>query len=190
MIAQPPTAASGSPTSMGLETVTSILDAFRKIPEGEAVLRLAKRLGITTDAETVPAQKFRTRYSNLSDDQLSDLMAQVSARGAALADLVGLVGSMQIRMKARAKAVRAAARTAARDNWAEENPEAKKLTATELNDLVEQDPLVLEHETQQSVVEMLYGMLQGTKEGHLLMRDGISREIALRTSKMKNRLGY
>lgn len=183
-----PTEVSGS---LRLDTVDSLQSAFRRIPDGPAILRLASRLGLITDPNEVPASKFPTQYSSLTDPQLSDASARVIARAAALSEMTGMLGAVQMRMKARSKSIRAAARMRARAQWALDHPESRKApTVSELADMVEADQQVIDLDNQAALVDMLAGMLSGAKDAHLLLKEGLSREVTLRSAQLNAKVRF
>lgn len=171
-----------------LSTVTSLREAFRRLPEGPAILRLADRLGVTSEEGTIAKVPFKTAVSNLSDGALSDYMQHITARAAAMTEIAGVLAALQSRLKMRAKSTRAKARGRALAAWKAENPDAK--TAPKVADvaaLVELDEAVLDIENQITLVDMFAGMVAGAKEGHLMVKESLSREITLRSARLQAR---
>ena len=68
------------------------------------------------------------------------------------------------------------------------NSEDSKLSQSQLNDLAEEDPAVLDIVEQQEIIAIMYAQAIAAKEVTLQYLNTISREISFRDSQMKARV--
>jgi hypothetical protein len=175
-------------TAANLDDLTSTRRALARIPGGAEAVRLMGRLGLwTSAAHDRPGERkpFPTRYSTLGPDELSDLSARVTSEAGRVAELVGILTGLDAQLRIRGKAARAAARSRVRRGWPED---VKAPTKTELDDLAEEDPAVMECDEHTALLAVIIASAKGAAEANQMYRESISREITLRTAQMNSRL--
>lgn len=171
-----------------LTGIAGLRAALARLPGGVEAVRLMGRLGLwTTAAHNNPGERqpFPTRYSNLGPDELSDLAARVTSEGGRLLELVGILNGLDTQLKIRGRAARAAARGRVRRAWPADK---KPPTKSELDDLAEEDPAVVQSDEHVALLAVLLSQAKAVAEANMLYKEGISREITYRTSQMQARL--
>lgn len=183
-----------SAQDLNLNGVRSLTQALDRTENGTAAAALADRLGLWTrtlhqSPETRAA--FKSKFSDLGPNELSDLNATWIAEAGRVVELVGLLSGLQDQLKVRAKSARASARAKARRDLAaaaDGDTKRKAPTVAELNDMAEEDSAVKDIDDQLAFVALLLASAQAAKEATYMYRDAISREITFRCEQMKARL--
>lgn len=146
------------------------------------------RLGLwSTEAHKNPQtpKTFPRAFSQLSAEQLSDLNARIISEAGRIMELVGLLGGLEAQLKIKVKAVRASARSRIRKGW---DVDLKAPTKSEIDDLAEDDPSVIEIEEQMGLLQLLMSQSHATRDAHQMYREGVSREITYRGAQMQSRM--
>lgn len=171
-----------------LSNITTLKAALSRVPNGAEAVRLMQRLGLwTTAAHAEPGERkpFPKNISKLGPDEISDLQSLVVSDAGRVYELIGILNGLDAQLKIRGKQVRAAARSRVRADW----PEGTKApTKSEVDDLAEEDPAVIEHEEQVSVLALLMAHVNATRESMVMYKEAVSREITWRGTQMQARL--
>lgn len=168
--------------------VGALKGALERVPGGTEAVRLMAKLGLwTNDAHRAPAERkpFPTKFSQLGPNELSDLSARVISEAGRVMELSGILTGLEAQLKIKARAVRAAARSNARRNWPEDS---KAPTKTELDDLAEEDPAVVEVDEQLALLGLLLAQVNAVREANSLYKEGVSREITYRAAQLNARM--
>ena len=175
-------------TTENIGSVTALRQALERIPEGAEVVRMFAKLGLwTSEAHRGASERkmFPTEFSKLGAPELSDLSARVVSEAGRVAELVGLLSGLEARVKLRSKSARASSRSRSRRDWPEEQ---KAPTRSELDDLSEEDPAVVELEEQLGLLQLLSAQAQAVREANMMYKDAVSREITYRAAQMQARI--
>ena len=178
---------------LNLNDIRSLTEALARIPNGKEAAALAERLHVWTSPvhrEHAPLASFVLTFSNLTPEGLSDLNARTVAEASRAFELVGLLSGLESHLKMTAKSTRgrsrarllreAAAPKASTDGEAPKAEKVKAPTGTELADLVEEDPIVIEIDHLLSYIQIILSAAGAYKEALLMQKEAISREITYR----------
>ncbi len=169
-----------------MNDLQNVEQVLARTPTGSEIYGLAKRLGLIGDGKTtVERRKFNPNLSKMGPPALSDEQGWWTSEFGRIAELHGLLTGQQKVLSLDSKKTRAAARSRLRKKAVEAEV---KMTATELNDLAEDDPAVRDSDERAVIVEMLITVTSTAKEVTERFLNTISREISFRGSQMQARI--
>ncbi len=171
--------------TLNLDDLQNVEQVLGRTPFGSEILRLAVRLGLIGSPDVVKRRPFNTNISRLDPPKLSDEQSWWTSEFGRYADLHGLLIGQQKILSLDSKKTLAAARSRLRKK-AQEN--GTKMTATEVNDLAEDDPAVRDADERAVVVEMLLALTSTAKEVTGQYLNTISREISFRSAQIQARI--
>lgn len=190
--------------NLSLSGMRSLPGMLEKLPHGIDARNLAAKLGVwtpglhpTAAAEQRPLTP--AKWSEMSDATLSDWNGYWNSEVHRTTELLGLIDGQKDMLTLQSKATRAAARSRVRreqerkEEEAARNadaPKAPKLTATQVNDLSEEDPAVIEIDQQLAMLAVIVASVKAYKEAAVTMTAGLSREISFRQAQMSSQLRH
>lgn len=192
--------------TMNLGDLKNLSAVLARTPNGAEVSALAERLGLLTAGSlgrVRERRRFIVNVSELDAAALSNEQAYWAGEFGRIVELVGLLQGQEKYLALRAKQVRSQARGRVRrlnenvevEEGGDETTATKKsgakvvkMTATQVNDLAENDPAVMDVENQSSLVVVLAASALAAKEATAMYLSTLSREISFRCSQMDNKL--
>lgn len=175
-----------SADDLNLSGIKSLDEALKRTKTGTQSVTLAVKLGLWTQEahkNTARRNPFPSKLSELEPSSLSDLYSYWTHEFGRISELCGIINGQDQLLKIQLKSVMARTRAKIRRN-SEEN----KLTQSQLNDLAEEDPSVLDIVEQQEIIAIMHAQAVAAKEVTLQYLNTISREISFRDSQMKARV--
>jgi hypothetical protein len=173
---------------LNLSGIKNLAAALARTKNGTAAVDLVNRLGLWTQSAHERKNvrvEFPSKISEFTPSQLSDLYSTWTAEFGRVLELCGIVSGQEALLRIQLKAAQASTRARLRRNVA---PEAKQPATGTLNDMVDEDPSVLDLIEQHSLIVVLGSHLSATKEATSQYLASISREISFRDSQMKARV--
>lgn len=173
---------------LNLSGIKNLSQVLSRTKNGAAAVDLMNNLGLWTqaahDRKNVRGE-FPQKISDLTPSQLSDLYSKWTADFGRIVELCGIISGQENLLRIQSKSAQAATRARIRRGV---TGEAKQPTSAALNDMVDEDPAVLDLLEQHSLVVVLSAHLVATKEATSQYLASISREISFRDSQMKARV--
>ena len=173
---------------LNLSGVKTLEQAMARTKNGPAAIELARRMGLWTEsahAQNRTRASFPPALSDLTPAQLSDLNATWTGEFGRILEVYGAVEAQIALTKLQIKRAQASAR--ARAARAQE-PGAKAMTQSALNDLAEEDAGVIDLQDQLGLLMVLESHVSAAKEATDRYLASISREISFRDAQMKARI--
>ena len=171
---------------LNLSGIKSLDEALKRTKTGLQSVSLADKLGLWTQEvhkNTTRRVAFPSKLSELEPSSLSDLYSYWTHEFGRLSELCGIINGQEQLLKIQLKSTMARTRAKIR-----RNSEDSKLSQSQLNDLAEEDPAVLDIVEQQEIIAIMYAQAIAAKEVTLQYLNTISREISFRDSQMKARV--
>lgn len=172
----------GTSTIGDLSTLSQVL---ARTPNGSELVKLAEHLGLITEG-TIGTKNsrraFKTNVSGLSEQALSDEQGWWTGEMGRLVEMVGILQGQEKVLTLESKSARAKARGRVR---AKAKSDGEKMTAGQVSDDAEEDPLVLETDEKAELILLLLASAQAAKEATAVYLASISREITFRCSRMQ-----
>lgn len=175
----------------------NIGSALTKLNNGEVLIELAKKSGLWTSEvhnQVWERPRFKQNLGDLVPAALSNEFALWTSEFGRLCELLGHLTAHRDTLKISAKTARATARSRIRKDAtalpqdADTAPKpVKPKTASEINDLAEEDPGVLDSDKALNIIEMLISIVAASKEATQMYLSTISRELAFRETQAKQR---
>lgn len=173
---------------LNLTGVKTLNQALARTRNGVAAVELATRLGLWTEtlhSRREGRREFPGKLSDLTPGELTDLYSTWTSELGRLMELCGAITGQEALLKIQLKSAIAAARGRIRRNNAEEG---KTLTQKGLEELVEEDPSVLDLVEQTGLLSLLGAHANAAREATGQYLNTISREISFRDAQMKARI--
>lgn len=187
-----------SVTSVDLSGVGSLTTLLQRLPQGRAAQELAKRLGLwspqlhSSSAQHHASRAFPSRFTNLSDGELSDLNAYWNSEVFRATEVLGLVEGQRdmvaMEMKALEAKVRADLRRRAVQEARVDGKPGKAPTVSQLNDDMAGDARLATNQETLALLAVVLGSAKAYKEACLAACAAVSREISFRQAQMGARL--
>lgn len=172
-----------------LSDLRSAHQLLQRTPLGETVAELAERVGLMTDGvHRTPAtrRKFHTNISKLSPPQLSDEQSYWASEYGRIVELIGVLQGQEKYLALKSKAARAQAR--ARLRRGTEDAQVGKLTASQVADAAEEDPVVCDLDERIALLAVFLASALAAKDATTMYLQSLSREITFRCAQMDARL--
>lgn len=172
--------------TLNLHKVKSLQQALERTPTGEAAVEIAKALGIwTTASHATPKERrpFKVDLADATPSKLTELMAAWSGEFGRIIELCGVLNGQEAALKIEMKIAQAKARSRIRKERSDN--EEKPLTVSEIKDLADEDPSVVELYQRELFLVMIAASAQAAKEATQQYLNTISREIAYRDAQMR-----
>lgn len=173
---------------LNLSGIKNLAQVLTRTKNGTAAVELMNNLGLWTqnahERKNVRAE-FPSKISDLAPSQLSDLYSKWTADFGRIVELCGIITGQEALLRIQLKSAQAATRARMRRGVPSET---KHPTSAALNDMVDEDPTVLDLLEQHSLIVVLGAHLGATKEATSQYLASISREISFRDSQMKARV--
>lgn len=173
---------------LNLSGIKNLAQVLARTKNGAAAVELMNNLGLWTQSaherKNIRAE-FPSKISDFTPSQLSDLYSKWTADFGRIVELCGIIAGQEALLRIQLKSAQASTRARIRRGIPSET---KQPTSAVLNDMVDEDPSVLDLLEQHSLVVVLGAHLTATKEATGQYLASISREISFRDSQMKARV--
>lgn len=174
---------------LNLADLRSTHQVLERTPLGESIMELAERIGLVTEGVHrvgTTRRKFQANVSRLSAPQLSDEQSHWVSEYGRIAELIGVLQGQEKYLGLKSKTARAQARARIRrDAEALEN---SKITAGQVSDSAEDDPVVRDTDERAALVGVLLASAMAAKDATTMYLQALSREITFRCAQMDSRL--
>ena len=177
-----------SAEDLDLSGVKSINQLFARTKNGSAAIELATKLGIwTSSVHLSPTERpaFVKELSGLTPAQLSDAYGRWTAEFGRILELSGAIAGQEAILKIQIKSALASVRSRIRK---EAPATAKPYTATQLADLADEDPAIIDLYEQSALLAVTSAHISASKEATAQYIASLSREIAWRDAQIKGKL--
>lgn len=186
---------------LDLNGISNLTGLLRRLPLGEETRALLQRIAAwnTRGHEDAVARvkRFDAKFSELTDDQLSDEFAHWTSELMRLHELCGLFDGQRKLLELQSKRARAAARSTIRathearmseEAAKEKGEKLSKLTAAEVNDRAEDDPEVTKADGDLVMIDVVVAGVHAYRESCATAVQGLSREISFRQAQFNARV--
>ena len=176
--------------TLAVDGMTTPEQVLGSTPTGSEMLRIGRDLGLVSTSinQKIERKAFTRNISGLGPREISDQQSLWASEYGRLCELHGLLVGQRDYLNLQLRSAKAKARSRARAKHAEENDSRKPPTATELNDLAEEDATVQTITEQIGVVELLAASTNAAKEATDRYLQALSREISFRCTQMEARI--
>ena len=176
--------------TLAVDGMTTPEQVLSRTPNGSEMLRIGRALGLvsTTINQKIERQAFIRNISDLGPKELSDQQSLWASEYGRLCELHGLLIGQRDHLNLQMRSAKARARSRARSRLADDSSSRKPPTATELNDLAEEDSTVQKITEQLGVVELLAASTSAAKEATDRYLQALSREISFRCTQIEARI--
>lgn len=174
---------------LNLNGLKSLQQALERTPTGAAAVLLARRMGIwTTNAHNNPKERpeFHADLSGLEHNQLSRALSLWTAEYGRIIEVNGILSGQDQALKIELKSAQASARSRVRRQ--REKDELKPLSVSDLKDMADEDPAVVDLYERATLLVILIASASAAKEATAQYLASISREIAFRDVQMKAKI--
>ena len=171
---------------LNLSGIKTLDEALKRTKNGLGSVSVASKLGLwtyTAHQNVKQRTEFPFKLSDLAPSELSDLYSYWTHEFGRITEICGIVGGQDQLLKIQLKSVLARTRAKIRRNSVD-----TKITQSQLNDMAEEDPSVLDIIEQQGILVVIGSQAGAAKEVTLQYLNTISREISFRDSQMKAKI--
>jgi hypothetical protein len=173
---------------LNLSGINNLGEVLARTRNGTAAVALVAKLGLWTESAHKKKNvrpEFPQKLSILEPAELSDLYSEWTAEFGRIVELCGAVIGQEALLKIQLKSGQAKARAKIRRNQKDTD---KQLTASAINDMVDEEAAVCDLIEQHGLVVVLGAHCSAAKEATAQYLATISREISFRDAQMKAKL--
>jgi hypothetical protein len=179
---------------LDISKVRSLSQVLARTPNGLSAIELARRLGLWTyvsHQNDNVRQPFIANLETATDEEITAQAGYWTSEFGRILELQGVFLGQREQLRIQLKVALAESRSRARKAHSQEStksPRPKPLTATELNDMAEEDAEVISLQEKLGLMELLLAQTGAAKEATTQYLATLSREISFRGDHMKARL--
>lgn len=174
---------------INLSGIKNLNTALARMRNGTAAAEMATSLGLWTAARHQGKQsraEFKAKLSTQTPSEISDLYGEWTAEFGRIVEICGLINGQEALIKIGLKSAQASVRSRLRRVAIE--AKEKSPTAGSLNDLVDEDPTVMDLIEQMGLLAVLSAHASAAKEATAQYLATISREISFRDAQLKAKI--